>query len=58
MHTFASPTTGVDKCLFASHLEVFIFKNLVDRLKLVQEPVVKSCSLVPTAITRSAFFAA
>ena len=58
IQAFASPTIGVDKCLVASHLEVFIFRNFVERLKFVHEPVVKSCNLVPIAITKSAFFAA
>ena len=53
IQAFASPTIGVDKCLVASHLEVFIFRNFVERLKFVHEPVVKSANLVPIASARS-----
>ena len=54
----ASPTTAWAKCLFASNLETLIETSLKFSFsKLVHEPVVKSASLVPTAIARSVCFA-
>ena len=54
---FASPTIGSDKCFVASCLAAFIEINFESIEKTVQEPVVKSCKRVPTAIIRSALFA-
>ena len=52
--TFASPITACAKCLFASNLDTFIETSLKFSFsKFAQEPVVKSASLVPTAIARS-----
>jgi hypothetical protein len=44
----------LSQCLFASNLETLIETSLKFSFsKLAQEPVVKSASLVPTAIARS-----
>ncbi len=56
--TLASPTTACAICLFASNLAALIDTSLKFGFsKFAQDPVVKSASLVPTAIAKSVFFA-
>jgi hypothetical protein len=53
--TLASPMTGFARCLWASQPAVLTDTNRTSgSSKSAQEPVVKSCSLVPTASTTSA----
>ena len=54
---FASPITDWAMCLLASNLETFTEINLnLGFSKFDHDPVVKSASLVPTAIAKSVFF--
>ena len=51
----ASPTTGSDRCLWASKAAVLmLMKRTFSSWKQVHEPVVKSCSRVPSSSTTSA----
>ena len=50
----ASPTTAWDKCLLASWRPTFRQMSRASGENAVQEPVVKSCSLVPMARITSA----
>ena len=55
MDSRASPTTGMERCLMASNRVVLIPTITVSSfLKIVQDPVVKSCNRQPMATTTSA----